>query len=151
MEMDGTRRARRGYLLLSRIVQLILAGSLETLLHTDISPQSRNSITDLGGKIVSFDLSWLHEDSLDVVLGSLVVKWKLKLFHGLENNAHRLNGIAEDNLLEGFPLIARVASLVDQLHLLQDRRLSRLSSSYMIISDAQLAEKSRTTDLVEAS
>lgn len=103
MEMDGNQM---GYLLLSRIVQLILAGSLEAFLHADISPKGRNSIADLRGKIVSFDLSWLHEDSLNVVLGSLVVEGKLKLFHGLENNAHRLNGITENNLLEGFPLIA---------------------------------------------
>lgn len=130
---------------------MVLAGSFEALLDTDVPPQSRNGIANLGGKVVSFDLGWLHENGLYMVLGPLVVKRQLKLLHGLEDDPHRLHGITEDDFLEGLTLVARISTLVDQLHLLQDRRLARFSSSCTSISVASSLIAPRHADPEEAS
>lgn len=111
------------------VVQLVLPRTLETALNTGVLPQRLDGIANLRGKIVAFDLLWLHEDGLNVILGSLIVEGQLQRLHGFEDDAHRLDGVAEDDLFEGFPLIARIPALVDQLHLLEDGRLSRLSGS----------------------
>ena len=42
--------------------------------------------------------------------------------------------VGEDDLLEGLALIARVATLMDKLHLLENGRLSRLSGTYATVS-----------------
>ena len=116
-------------LLFRRVVQLVLARALEALLHTRILPEYGDGIANLRGKAVAFDLRRLHEDCLNVVLGALVVERKLKGLHSLENDTHRLNGVAEDDLLEGLTLVTRVAALVDELHLLEDSGLSRFTST----------------------
>jgi hypothetical protein len=74
-----------------------------------------------------------------VVLGALVVEWQLERLHGLKDDAHRLDGVAEDDLLERLALIARVPALVDELHLLEDGRLSGLSGSCALLEDADVA------------
>jgi len=70
-----------------------------------------------------------------VVLCTLIIQRKLKRLHCLEDDTHRLDSVAKDDLLERLSLIARVAALMDELHLLQDRRLPRLTSTYLRVSD----------------
>jgi hypothetical protein len=89
-----------------------------------------------------------------VVLGALVVERQLQRLHGLEDDAHRLDGVAEDDLLEGLALIARVAALMDQLHLLENRRLAGFTSTYGVLesgsakSGAALLTEQQHLDLV---
>lgn len=64
-------------LLSCRVVQLILAGSLETVLNTGILPQGLDGVANFWWEVVALNLLWLHEDGLNVVFGSLVVKWEL--------------------------------------------------------------------------
>lgn len=40
-----------------------------------------------------------------------------------------LDSVGKDDFLEGFPLLLGVASIVDQLHLLEDGRLAGLSGT----------------------
>lgn len=115
--------------LFGRVVELVLAGPLEALLDTGVAPESANGTADLWGQAVTFDLSGLHEDGLHVVFVAGVLQGKLERLHGLQDDTHRLNRVAVDDFLEGFPFIARVSTLVDQLHLLQNSRLAGLSSS----------------------
>lgn len=119
--------------LLGRVVQLVLARTLEALLHADILPQNRDCVTNLRRQAVALDLCGLHEDGLDVVLGALVVERQLQRLHCLEDDAHRLDGVAEDDLLERLALIARVAALVDELHLLEDCRLAGFTSTCSVL------------------
>lgn len=108
-------------------------------MHAGILPKGTNSVANLRGKAVTLDLCRLHEDGLDVILATLVVQWQLQRFHGLEDDAHRLDGVGEDDFLEGLTLIPRVATLVDKLHLLENRRLAGFTSTY---SDSQQASPS---------
>lgn len=112
-----------------RVVELVFPGPLEAGLDTAIPPESLNGIANLRREDVALDLCRLHEDGLDVVLHPRVRQWELERLHGFENDAHRLDCVAEDDLLEGFPLVARVAALVDELHLLQDGRLPGFTST----------------------
>ncbi len=97
---------RRWSLLFRGVVQLVLSRALEALLDTDILPESIDGVAHLRRQAVALDLCWLHEDGLDVVLGALIVERKLERLHGLEDDAHRLDGVAEDDLLERLALIA---------------------------------------------
>lgn len=54
---------------------------------------------------------------------------QLQRLHSLKDDAHRLDRVAEDDLLERFSLVARVTAFVDELHLLKDRRLSGFTSA----------------------
>ena len=137
------RKAFVANLLSCGVVQLILAGSLETVLNTGILPQGLNGISNFWWEVVALDLLWLHKNGLNVILGPLVVKWELQRLHGLEDNAHRLDCVGENDLFEGLSFIARVATLVDKLHLLENGRLSRLSSTYTIISRPLSISESR--------
>jgi hypothetical protein len=105
-------------------------------LHTSILPQHRDGVSNLRGEAIPLDLCGLHENGLDVVFGALVVKRQLERLHGLEDDAHRLHRVGEDDLLERLPLVARVAALVDELHLLENRRLSGLSGSCGMLETA---------------
>jgi hypothetical protein len=111
------------------VVQLVLARALEALLHAGVLPEHRDGVANLRGQAVALDLCGLHEDGLDVVLGALVIERQLERLHGLEDDAHRLHGVAEDDLLERLTLVARVTALVDELHLLEDGRLAGLSGT----------------------
>lgn len=98
-----------------------------------VLPQSLDGAANFRGQDIAFDLSGLDEDGLDVVLHALVLKGQLKGLHGLENDAHGLNSVAENDFLERLAFIARVATLVDQLHLLENGRLSRFTSTCQFI------------------
>lgn len=119
----------QGRSLFGRVVELVLARALEALLHAGILPQDRDGVANLRGQAVALDLRRLHEDGLDVVLGALVVERQLQRLHGLEDDAHRLDRVAEDDLLERLALVARVAALVDELHLLENCRLAGFTST----------------------
>jgi hypothetical protein len=116
-------------LLSGGVVQLVLSRALETILDTGILPELRNGIADLGREVIALDLLGLHEDGLDVVLGALIIEGELKRLHGLKDDTHGLDSVAEDDLLEGLSLVTRIATLVNELHLLQDGRLSGLTGS----------------------
>jgi hypothetical protein len=135
--------------LFRRIVQLVLARSLEALLHASILPEHRNGIPDLWRQAVAFNLCGLHEDGLNVVLGALVIERQLQGLHSLEDDAHRLHRVAEDDLLEGFPLVARVAALVDELHLLENGRLAGFTSTCCALE--ALSHRGDRTDREAAS
>ena len=126
----------QGYALFGRVVELVLARALEALLHAGILPQDRDGIANLRGQAVALDLCRLHEDGLDVVLGALVVERQLQRLHGFEDDAHRLDRVAEDDLLERLALVARVATLVDELHLLEDCRLARFTGTCSVLADS---------------
>ena len=113
--------------LFGRIVQLVFARALETLLHTGVAPQGADRIANLWGQALTLDLRRLHEDGLDVIFVPGVLEGQFQRFHGLQDHAHRLNGVAVDDFLERLALVARISALVDELHLLQDRGLARLS------------------------
>lgn len=117
------------YSLFRRIVQLVFTGALEALLDTSIMPQGCNGITDLRKKAITFDLSRLHEDGLHMVFIAAIFKRQLQRLHSLQDDPHRLNGVAVDDFLEGLAFVARVTTLVDELHLFEDGGLARLSSS----------------------
>jgi hypothetical protein len=125
--------ARQNCSLFGRVVELILARPLEALLYASILPKYGDGVSNLRGQAVALNLRRLHENSLDVVLGALVVERELKRLHGLEDDAHRLDRVAEDDLLERLPLVARVAALVDELHLLEYGRLARLSGTCALL------------------
>jgi len=93
---------------------------LEAGLDTRVLPEDRDGVTDLWGKVVTLNLCGLHEDGLDVVLGSLIVEGKLQRLHCFEDDAHRLDSVAEDDFLERLSLVTRVAALMDELHLFED-------------------------------
>lgn len=131
------------YSLLSRVVQLVLPRALEALLHTSILPEHGDGVANLRGQAVAFNLCGLHEDSLDVVLGALVVERKLERLHGLEDDTHGLDCVAEDDLLKRLPLVARVAALVDELHLLEDGRLARFTGTCIVLDVAGSRVRSR--------
>jgi hypothetical protein len=134
--MDGCGTlGRKRDLLSGRVVELVFTRTLETVLNTTVLPESLDCVADLRGKHIAFNLSGLHEDSLYVIFHSLILKRKLEGLHGLENDAHGLNGVAEDDLLERFPLVARVATLVNELHLLQDGRLSGFTSTCSLVNN----------------
>lgn len=121
-------------LLSRRVVELVFSGSLEALLHTAILPKGLNRTANLGRQNFAFNLGGLHEDGLDVVLHALVFQRELQRLHGLEDNTHRLNSIAEDDLFERFAFIARVASLMDKLHLFKNGGLAGFTSTYRRVS-----------------
>lgn len=87
-------------ILSGRVVQLVLSGSLEALLHTTVLPQGLDGAANLGRKDVALDLGGLHEDGLDVVLHPLILERELQGLHGLKNDAHGLDSVAENDLLE---------------------------------------------------
>ena len=117
------------YSLFRRVVQLVFPRPLEALLHTAVAPQSSNRISDLRRKVVTFDLSGLHEDGLNVVLVTGILERQFQRFHRFQNDSHRLNRVTVDNFLERLSFVTRVSSLMDQFHLLQNCRLARLSRS----------------------
>lgn len=131
----GRCKRSRVNILFGRIVELIFAGATETLLYPGIAPKSLDGTTDFRGKAVTLDLRRLHKNGLDVVFGAGILERKFKRLHGLQNDTHRLNGIAVDDFLERFPFIARVATLVDELHLLQDGGLSRFTGTWHGLSE----------------
>lgn len=94
------QRRRGDNLLFGRVVELVLSGALETLLDTSILPQNADGIADLGWEVVAFNLGGLHENGLNVILGSLIVKGKFQGLHSLEDDTHRLHCVAEDDFLE---------------------------------------------------
>lgn len=116
-------------LLSGRIVELVLSRALEALLDTTVFPQSLDGVSDLGRKDIALDLGGLHEDGLDVVLHPLVLQRQLQGLHGLQDDAHGLDRVAEDDFLERLSFVAGVATLVDELHLLEDGRLSGFTST----------------------
>src|SRR5688572_28367050 len=129
--LAGATKLRQGGsldILSRRVVELVFPGPLEAGLDTAVPPQSLDGVANLRREDVTLDLCRLHEDGLDVVLHPRVRQWQLERLHGLENDAHRLYCVAEDDLLERFPLVARVTALVDELHLLQDGRLLGFTS-----------------------
>lgn len=101
---------------LGGVVQLVLARPAEALLNTLVLPEGTNGVANLRGEAVTFDLCWLHEDGLNVVLVAGVGERELQRLHGLEDDTHGLNSVAEDDFLERFTLVPRVTTLVDQLH-----------------------------------
>jgi len=50
--------------------------------------------------------------------------------HSPDQDLHGLDGVAPDNLPVGFPLLLRIPSLVENLHLLEDGALARLTSTF---------------------
>lgn len=86
-----------------------------------------------------------------MVLGTLVSQGQLERLHGLEDDAHGLDGVAEDDLLEGLALVPGVAALVDELHLLQDGRLAGLTSSCPEVSDVRRAHSQAREDVPSRS
>lgn len=140
------------YALFGRVVELVLARALEALLHAGILPQDGDGVANLRGQAVALDLRRLHEDGLDVVLGALVVERQLQRLHGFEDDAHRLDRVAEDDLLKRLPLVARVAALVDELHLLEDCRLAGFTGTCSVLEDKTVAQRARrATDRAAAS
>jgi hypothetical protein len=123
------------------IVQLVLPGALEAVLDTNILPKRLDGVANLRRQVVTLDLLWLHEDSLDVVFGALVVEWQLERLHRLQDDAHRLDCVAEDDLLERLALVARVAALVDELHLLEDGGLSGFTGTYRGVRERPVGRK----------
>lgn len=123
---------------------MVFARSLEALLHAGVFPEYRDGVANLWGQAVAFDLRGLHEDGLHVVLCALVVERELERLHSLEDDAHRLDGVAEDDLLERFPLVARVATLVDELHLLENGRFPGFTSTCAVLMGALLREMEDT-------
>jgi hypothetical protein len=109
---------------------LVFSRALEARLDTGISPEDRDGVANLRGQAVAFDLCGLHEDGLDVVFGFLVVERELQRLHGLEDDAHRLDSVAEDNLLERLLFVAGVTTFVDELHLFENGRLSGFTSAW---------------------
>ena len=71
-----------------------------------------------------------------MVFGALVVERQLERLHGLKDDAHRLHRVAEDDLLERLALVARVSTLVDELHLLENGRLSGFTGSCALLEAA---------------
>lgn len=128
MRITGAN-AMFGNLLSRRIIQLVFPRPLEALLNTNILPQSLNCVANLWWQDVAFDLGGLHEDGLDVVLHSLILEREFEGLHSLENDAHGLNGVAENDFLERLSLVARIAALVDKLHLLQNGGFSGFTST----------------------
>lgn len=94
------RQTNGHYSLFGRVVQLVFAGALEALLNTSIAPELANGVSNLGGNAVTLDLSGLHEDGLHVVLVARILQGKFERLHGLENDPHRLDGVAVDDFLE---------------------------------------------------
>jgi hypothetical protein len=84
-----------------------------------------------------------------MVLGSLVVEGKLQRLHGFENDTHGLHGIGEDDLLEGFPFVSRVSTLVYELHLFQDGRFARFTSTCIVHQTCSLCNRGREGQLTE--
>ena len=109
-------------------------------MNASIFPQGLDSRTNLRRERVTLDLSWLHEDGVYVVFSPLVIERKFQTLHGLEDDTHGLDGVAEDDFFKRLAFIARVGSLVDKFHLFQDGRFSRLSSTCCVCygSDQQL-------------
>lgn len=103
---DVAHSLHGAFSLFSRVVELVLARALEALLHTSILPQNGDGVSNLRRQAVALNLCRLHEDGLDVVFGALVVERQLERLHGLEDDAHRLDGVAEDDLLERLALVA---------------------------------------------
>ena len=83
-------------------------------------PQSVDGGAHFGHQTVPLDLDGLHKDGLHVVFIASVLQWQLERLHGLEDDAHGLHRVAVDDFLEGLALVARVATLVDELHLFED-------------------------------
>ena len=98
--MWRTRGMNEEALLFRRVVELVLSRSLETLLHAGIFPEHADCSADLRRKAIAFDLRWLHEDGLNVILCSLIVQGELQRLHGFEDDAHGLDCVAEDDFLE---------------------------------------------------
>ena len=128
-QRDGWSRPLTG-LLFGWVVQLIFPWPRKALLYSGIFPQNSDRIPDLWRKAVAFNLGRLHEDCLNMILCALIIQGQFKWFHCLKYDAHWLDCIAEDDFFEWFPFVTRITSLMYQLHLLQDCRFSRLSSTY---------------------
>lgn len=94
------RQTSGRYSLFGRVVQLVFARALEALLNTSVAPKLANGVSNLGGNAVTLDLSGLHEDGLHVVLVACILQRQLEGLHGLENDPHRLDGVAVDDFLE---------------------------------------------------
>ncbi|KAI6757209.1 hypothetical protein HG531_003034 [Fusarium graminearum] len=80
---DGDQEKNGGDVL-EAVNPLLSLGSLAT----NVEHSSLNGTANLRREDIAFNLGWLHEDGLDVVLHALVLKRKLERLHSLENNAH---------------------------------------------------------------
>src|SRR2546421_12799135 len=63
----------------------------------------------------------------------------IEYFYRLQNVLHRQDRVGEYSVLEIFALLLRIFALVHALHLLDNRRFSRLSGACAIINLAAVA------------
>mmetsp|Transcript_11246 Transcript_11246/g.27822 ORF Transcript_11246/g.27822 Transcript_11246/m.27822 type:complete len:216 (-) Transcript_11246:14-661(-) len=112
-----------GEVVLRRVVELKLALPVEGHLHRLIRPQFLEGLRGLGVHhlAVCLPLERLPQ-RLDICR-----HFQLDLLKRLEEGVHRGDNVGVDNALEGLSLRLGVAVLVDDLHLLEDGRLARLS------------------------
>ena len=127
---DEMRRCVAQDLLFRGIVQLVLSRTLKALLNARVIPQRGYGGANLWWQAVTFYLRWLDKDGLHVVFAATIIEREFERLHGLKNDTHRLDGVAEYDFLERFTLIARVASLVDKLHLFEDGGLSGFAGTW---------------------
>lgn len=77
---------------------------------------------------------------------------QFQALHSLQYHAHTLHRVAEDDLTEGFSLIARVAAFVYELHLLENCGFARLSGTEKehldLISQTELVPLELVLDLL---
>jgi hypothetical protein len=110
------------HLLSGRVIQLEFARPADSILDAGISPKATDGVGNVARKCISLELNGEAENDSPsrIVLGC---EFDFKGGHGLEDGPHRLDGIRVDNLLVRLSFLFIVASVMNELHLLEDRRL----------------------------
>lgn len=71
--------------------------------------------------------------------------------HGFEDGAHRLDRVADDNFAKSLALFCGEPTVVDELHLLQDRALPRVAGSCargsLVVDDDQTLKRTEQQEL----
>jgi hypothetical protein len=129
----------KGRSLSGRIVQLEFACPTDSVLDAGISPKATDGVGNVTRKCIGLELNGEPENNSS----SRIVLWGKFDFeggHSFENGPHRLDGIRVDDLLVRFSFLFIVPSVMNEFHLLQDRRLW-VDAVNGAVSDVTLGER----------
>jgi len=111
------------------VVELILARPREAVLHPLVHPQAPHQLTDLVRQLHLVSLAGHLEEEPRVLQSLSVGEIYPELAHGADDGQEALYCVGVNDRAVVLALLGTVPSLVDDLHLLHDRRLAALAGA----------------------